>query len=230
MKKHTVIRDGELDLEFTGEEIATASSKDYPGEDRNRYWNYTLYRTEKKTLIAQAEYIGHWVDEGFKRSAKVCSSELDVIEYLGCSKAVKDLCHEAGISLTEKIEEKTIEKNTNNPFNTLSDAEAEALAWLAEEAAETIKSVTKILRFGLHSKNPDDNESGNDNRADLNREVGDMQAALCLCSDLGMISTSAVHKASLRKIKTVGKYLKHQNLSDSTWCEAGDVDKDGYYI
>lgn len=60
--------------------------------------------------------------------------------------------------------------DTVDPFNRLSPAEAERLAMLAEEAAEVIQVVNKILRHGYDSYNPDRPELGT-NRTQLTEEV-----------------------------------------------------------
>lgn len=119
---------------------------------------------------------------------------------------------------------------TNKPFNKLTDAEAEALAWLVEEASEVITAVSKILRFGLHSSNPKEEEDAEDNRGALNRELGDMQAALCLCSNLGIISETIIARECLRKIETSGEYLRHQSISFNTWWGESESDDDGYSL
>lgn len=55
-------------------------------------------------------------------------------------------------------------------FNTgLTDAERERLTMLAEEAAEIVQAVTKILRHGYESFNPDRPQDGT-NRDQLRRE------------------------------------------------------------
>jgi NTP pyrophosphatase (non-canonical NTP hydrolase) len=60
-------------------------------------------------------------------------------------------------------------------FNQLPPAQAEALALLAEECAEVIQAIGKILRHGLWSEHP---ESGISNYNTLQREIGDVLAAL----------------------------------------------------
>lgn len=62
-------------------------------------------------------------------------------------------------------------------YNGLTPAEAERLAWLAEECGEVIQAVTKILRHGYNSYDPTKpNHKGN--RADLVREIGDLQKVI----------------------------------------------------
>lgn len=69
-------------------------------------------------------------------------------------------------------------------FNQLTPEEAERLAMLAEEAAEVIQVVGKILRHGYGSKHPD-NLDGPDNRAMLRRELADLQAVTTMMTYAG---------------------------------------------
>lgn len=90
------------------------------------------------------------------------------------------------------------------PFNELSPAQAERLAYLLEELGEAQQAIGKILRHGYESRDPtkatptyDDNRGGQNgwrntsptNRAMLERELGDVQRAvamLCVAKDLSM--------------------------------------------
>ncbi len=63
----------------------------------------------------------------------------------------------------------------NQPFNKLTDSEAERLAILAEECAEVIKCVGKILRHGYESFDPTGKEQGT-NREQLEVEIGHVEA------------------------------------------------------
>lgn len=75
-------------------------------------------------------------------------------------------------------------------FNKLTPAEAERLAWLMEECAEAQQAIGKILRHGYNSKNPfDPNHEGN--RADLLREIRDINAAVNLMIEKGDLSQLA---------------------------------------
>lgn len=61
---------------------------------------------------------------------------------------------------------------TTKHFNNLTPAEAERLAMLAEECAEVIQIVGKILRHGYDSYHPDDNTITNrDMLAEELREI-----------------------------------------------------------
>jgi hypothetical protein len=97
------------------------------------------------------------------------------------------------------------------PFNQLTPAEAERLAILAEECAEVIQVVGKILRHGYASFHPDD-ATNTTNRELLERELGDVEAISGLMVHRGDIEASEVHTCSLQKLARLesGKYLHHQ--------------------
>lgn len=63
------------------------------------------------------------------------------------------------------------------PFNRLTPAEAERLAYLIEEAAEVQQAACKILRHGYASHNPDNPAAGN-NRTQLVKELRDLAGAV----------------------------------------------------
>ena len=63
------------------------------------------------------------------------------------------------------------------PFNGLSPAEAERLAWFMEECAEAQQEAAKILRHGYASHNPCAPQHPG-NRAELTKEVGHVLAAI----------------------------------------------------
>ena len=94
-------------------------------------------------------------------------------------------------------------------FNRLTPAEAERLALLAEECGEVVQVIGKILRHGYGSHHPND-RNGPDNRALLEREVGD----LCYCIDtmmaVGDLDGLNVALAQTQKNVKVARYLHHQ--------------------
>ena len=93
--------------------------------------------------------------------------------------------------------------------NSLSPAEAERLAFLAEECAEVIMAVGKILRHGYESYNPDvDGHVGN--RVALALEMGDVRAAMIMLCNAGDIEKSCVHGRADEKLETVRKWMHHQ--------------------
>jgi len=92
-------------------------------------------------------------------------------------------------------------------FNKLISSETERLALLSEEMGEVQQIIGKILRHGYASKHPEDLR-GPDNRAMLEKELGDVQAAIKLM--WADISFSKVDHWQQEKLKVVGKYLHHQ--------------------
>ena len=96
-----------------------------------------------------------------------------------------------------------------NDFNGLSEEQAEVLAILAEECAETIQVVGKILRHGLYSYNPNTPRGvdGPNNLESLERELGDVRAAIWLCRKYGVIP-STISDAAKKKMR-IRKYLHH---------------------
>lgn len=98
---------------------------------------------------------------------------------------------------------------TTDHFNQLNEAEAERLALLAEECAEVIQVVGKILRHGYESEHPDEKD-GRDNRALLEVEAGHVQAALQLMFEATDLDKKQVVIASKNKLTRVTGYLHHQ--------------------
>lgn len=95
-------------------------------------------------------------------------------------------------------------------FNRLTDAEAERLALLMEEAGEVVQAVGKILRHGYASCHPGRPQI--DNRADLAREMGDFYAIARLMIDRGDLDEAVVDAASQRKLARLPAYLHHNRL------------------
>jgi len=91
----------------------------------------------------------------------------------------------------------------------LTPAQAERLAFLAEECAEVIQAVAKIQRHGYDSYNPDAPEKGN-NRRQLEVELGDVKAAMKLCADGDDIDMPLVRTHESVKRAKMGRYFHHQ--------------------
>ncbi len=96
-------------------------------------------------------------------------------------------------------------------FNKLSPAQAERLALLAEECAEVIQIVGKILRHGYSSCHPDG--TGPNSRL-LEVEAGHVLAALRLMVAEGDIEQTEVVSERNAKLRRVGKYLHHNTATD----------------
>lgn len=92
-------------------------------------------------------------------------------------------------------------------FNKLSDAEAERLALLSEEAGEVIQMIGKILRHGYESVRPDGGES---NRENLMKELGDFQYAVDLMSFHDDLTGDTILDYAEQKAKKFPKYQHHQ--------------------
>lgn len=95
------------------------------------------------------------------------------------------------------------------PFNRLTNEGAEALALLAEECAEVIQIVGKILRHGINSSHPD---SGESNRALLEQELGDVRAAEEIVLRIFDIQEQDVVTRKVGKLDRVQRYLHYVKL------------------
>lgn len=93
-------------------------------------------------------------------------------------------------------------------FNKLTEPELERLSLLAEECAEVIQVIGKILRHGYESYSPFD-EAMTSNRALLEKEVGHVQCAVALMA-VHDICGSKINNSAEEKAKSVRRYLHHQ--------------------
>lgn len=98
----------------------------------------------------------------------------------------------------------------NVPPN-LTPAQIERLALLAEELGECQHIIGKILRHGLNSTNPTTSD-GMTNRDMLERELGDVKAAVHLLVENSDISIALIDHYSAEKLNRVGRYLHHQGV------------------
>lgn len=89
--------------------------------------------------------------------------------------------------------------------------ELERLAILAEECAEVIQVVGKIVRHGFDSYNPNDSDRTR-NRQLLETELGHVQYAIRMMNSQGAgdVSTSAIIESQKKKAVSIKKYLHHQ--------------------
>jgi NTP pyrophosphatase (non-canonical NTP hydrolase) len=102
----------------------------------------------------------------------------------------------------------------NVPFNELTPAEVERLALLAEECAEVIQVIGKILRHGYESVNPKDRD-GPANREMLQNELGDIDAAISLLEEAGDVHENEITKAAAIKMAKVAQYLHEQPIASA---------------
>lgn len=94
--------------------------------------------------------------------------------------------------------------------NELTDAEIERLAILAEEMGEAQQAIGKILRHGYESYNPDDS-NGRTNRRELERELGDVVAAMELMTITRDVNDASIDQFAVDKMLKILKYSHHQS-------------------
>lgn len=93
----------------------------------------------------------------------------------------------------------------SDPFNRLTPAEVERLSMLAEEAAEVIRAVGKILRHGYFNCHPD---TGVTNHIMLAHEITDFQAVAAAMERAGDVyPPDDLRKRWARKLR----YTHHQD-------------------
>lgn len=97
-------------------------------------------------------------------------------------------------------------------FNELTAAQAERLALLAEECGECVQAIGKILRHGYESCHPNATNHEFDNRYELQKELGDVVAAMKLLIDAGDLDEEQIIERSQDKLETVVKYLHHAKV------------------
>jgi hypothetical protein len=92
--------------------------------------------------------------------------------------------------------------------NQLSPAQVERLVKLQEEMNEAGKELCKILNHGYVAVAPDGVRY--DNKAALERELGDVCAAIKLLGDRGDIDDHQIYLAATAKDATITRYMHHQ--------------------
>ena len=97
-------------------------------------------------------------------------------------------------------------------FSNLRPDEIERLGLLAEEAAEVIQVVGKILRHGWDSTKPSD-PNGPTNRENLVTELVDLSTIIGLCEGCGDFNISGViNEMGAKKIEKLKRYTHHQKF------------------
>lgn len=94
----------------------------------------------------------------------------------------------------------------------LTESELERLALLAEESAEVIQIVNKIIRHGYLSYNPCA-EGYPVNLRLLEKELGHLKLAIDTMIVSGDISAVNISKALHEKRKTINQWLHYNNIS-----------------
>ena len=78
MEEIIVKRDGNLDLKFKGELLASASDRWIAGKEQTRWTEISVYRTDTGKLVIAWEYITLWQGELSGYQAKVCEMVTEV--------------------------------------------------------------------------------------------------------------------------------------------------------
>ena len=98
-------------------------------------------------------------------------------------------------------------EDAERPLPGLSPAEIERLALLAEECGEAVQAVGKTLRHGYQSASP---FGGAINRVALEREMGDVRAAIQIMEHAGDVRGGDVKCWQTKKAVGVHKWMHHQ--------------------
>jgi hypothetical protein len=93
--------------------------------------------------------------------------------------------------------------------NELTAAEVERLAVLSEELGEAQQCIGKILRHGYESYNPVV-DTGMTNRRELEREIGDIQAAIEMLFAAQDVSAHGAGQRMIAKKENIKRWLHHQ--------------------
>ncbi|MBK3333529.1 hypothetical protein [Burkholderia pseudomallei] len=94
--------------------------------------------------------------------------------------------------------------------NALTAAELERLVLLADQMAQSIHAISKILRHGYESRHPL-MPQGPTNRDWLEKELAHVQVAARLMFDAGDIRRSACDAHDQDKSEELHRYLHHQH-------------------
>ena len=76
------------------------------------------------------------------------------------------------------------------------DPNIETLVIAQEECAEVIKEISKVIRFGLDNKHPNESET---NRDKLTQEIGDLLCMIDLMIEKDIIDIEIVHTCKILK-------------------------------
>jgi len=109
MEQHVVERDGDRNIKFTGEMIASASSSannahsDYSGST-GRWTELRLYRTKAGKFVCEQIGRTQWQGEKDRYSGAICETTDEVQDFFGHGWLAKDLYYAANIDTAEEVE------------------------------------------------------------------------------------------------------------------------------
>lgn len=92
-------------------------------------------------------------------------------------------------------------------YNKLTPAQTERLYLLLEEMGEAQQAIGKVLRHGYEETHPD---GGPTNRESLERELGDVAAAVHMLAVKLDVRLELVYDRSEAKAESVKQWLHHQ--------------------
>ena len=99
----------------------------------------------------------------------------------------------------------------DNFTNHLTQAQVERLALLAEEMGEALHAIGKVLRHGYESFDPTvEAHQIITNRSMLEKELGDVRAAMILLCNANDLSKNTIHYYADEKLRIVQNWLHHQ--------------------
>ena len=82
MPQYKLTRDGDAPLSFTGEQIATATTREQQGDGQNRWHEVAVYQTAGGKYIIEIQFCTQWQGESGTREAHVESDLAGVAECL----------------------------------------------------------------------------------------------------------------------------------------------------
>lgn len=94
--------------------------------------------------------------------------------------------------------------------NDLTPAQQERLAILTEELGETLQIIGKIERHGYDSRDPTKAASPT-NRVMLEKELGDIQTAICLLVEAMDVDEKRIVRRIPQKLEKLWGYHHHQS-------------------
>lgn len=105
--------------------------------------------------------------------------------------------------------------NDSAIINDLTAAEVELLSHAAEEAAEVIAIIGKILRHGKSSKNPYNDEPCNS--VLLSQELGNLIFLKNLLEAKSIVSSEELIKGFINKANKFNKYSHNVKIIENFW-------------
>lgn len=109
-KSFKLANDGERDVRFKGEKLASVSSHHYQGPRQNRWTELSLYRTAGGTLVLWIVGRTQWQGESDRHRVVTCSDEDAVVQALiddddgQLGDLAKELCNDVGIEHERTID------------------------------------------------------------------------------------------------------------------------------